>query len=95
MCLAGGTGVTIKLPAGTAAPHAYLYGEDQGRYLVATDDGDALVEPRPEAPASRPSLLGYCRRPDTRRRGPRSACRWQELRAVHEAWLPDYMNSAA
>ena len=36
MCLAGGTGVTIKLPAGMAAPHAFLYGEDQGRYILST-----------------------------------------------------------
>jgi len=27
---------------GVALPHAFLYGEDQGRYLAATDDGGAF-----------------------------------------------------
>jgi len=33
----------VKLPEGIALPHAFLYGEDQSRYLVVTDDGGALL----------------------------------------------------
>ncbi len=93
MCLAGGTGATIKLPAGVPAPHAFLYGEDQARYLVATDDGNALVAAAAAAgvPAT---VLGYAGGPslvvDRVLDLPLA-----ELRAAHEAWLPNYMNSAA
>src|SRR5207244_219195 len=32
MCIAGGTGVTLGIPAGTDVPsHAFFYGEDQAR----------------------------------------------------------------
>ncbi|MDP3241963.1 MAG: AIR synthase-related protein, partial [Reyranella sp.] len=93
MCLSGGTGACIKLPATDVAPHAYLYGEDQGRYLIATDDGPALVEAARKAgvPAV---LLGYSGGPDI------TVDRLltlplQELRDAHENWLPGYMNSAA
>jgi phosphoribosylformylglycinamidine synthase len=93
MCLAGGTGVTLKLPEGVALPHAFLYGEDQGRYLVATDDGGALLAAAQAAGV--PALpLGYSGGPDLIVEGLLSIA-LSDLRAAHEAWLPDYMNSAA
>jgi phosphoribosylformylglycinamidine synthase len=93
MCLAGGTGVTVKLPEGIALPHAFLYGEDQGRYLVATDDGGALLAAAQAAgvPAVQ---LGYSGGPDLTVEG-LLALPLSELRLAHEAWLPTYMNSAA
>jgi len=93
MCLAGGTGVTVELPDGAIPPHAFLYGEDQARYLVATDDGGALLAAAQAAgvPAVR---LGYSGGPDLIVEGLLSLS-LADLRAVHEAWLPDYMNSAA
>ena len=92
MCLAGGTGATIKLPAGISQPHAYLYGEDQGRYLIATTDGEALVEAARKAgvPAVR---LGYSGGVNLTVEGLLDIA-LDEVRAVHEAWLPDYMNAA-
>ncbi len=69
MCLAGGTGATLKLPKGINAPHAYLYGEDQARYLVATDDGEALLAAA--AKAGVPAVqLGYSGGVESGRRGP-------------------------
>ena len=93
MCLPGDTGACIKLPASDVAPHAYLYGEDQGRYLIATDDGPALVEAARKAgvPAV---LLGYSGGPDISVDG-LLTLPLQELRDAHENWLPGYMNSAA
>jgi len=93
MCLAGGTGVTVKLPEGVALPHAFLYGEDQGRYVAATDDGDALLAAARAAGV--PALqLGYSGGPDLIVQGLLSMA-LSDLRTAHEAWLPDYMNSAA
>ena len=93
MCLSGGTGACIKLPGSDVAPHAYLYGEDQGRYLIATDDGGALVEAARKAgvPAV---LLGYSGGPDITVDG-LLRMPLQELLDAHEGWLPGYMNSAA
>ena len=93
MCVAGGTGATIKLPAGSPAPHAFLYGEDQGRYLAATADGGALIAAAEKAgvPAVR---LGYSGGAAIIVEG-LLALSLAELRAAHEAWLPNYMNSAA
>ena len=93
MCVAGGTGATIKLPAGSPAPHAFLYGEDQGRYLAATADGGALIAAAGKAgvPAVR---LGYSGGAAIIVEG-LLALSLAELRAAHEAWLPNYMNSAA
>ncbi|MCA0246229.1 MAG: phosphoribosylformylglycinamidine synthase subunit PurL [Proteobacteria bacterium] len=92
MCLSGGTGATVKLPRGAAAPHAYLYGEDQARYLIATDDGEALVAAATKAgvPAV---LLGYSGGASVVVEG-LLELPLDDLRTAHEAWLPNYMNSA-
>ena len=93
MCLAGGTGATMKLPADAGAPHGYLYGEDQGRYLIATDDGNALVAAA--AAVGVPATpLGYTGGDSLAVEG-LLTLPLAELRAAHEAWLPTYMNSAA
>ena len=92
MCLSGGTGATIKLPKGAAPPHAWLYGEDQGRYLVATTDGEALIEAARKAGV--PAVhLGYSGGVNLAVEGLLDVA-LEEIRAVHEAWLPDYMNAA-
>ena len=44
MAMAGGVGITLDVPQSGMSPQAYWFGEDQGRYLLAVDDGDALVE---------------------------------------------------
>ena len=44
MAMAGGTGIKLDVPASGLSPHAYWFGEDQGRYLLAVADGAALIE---------------------------------------------------
>ncbi len=44
MAMAGGTGIKLDVPASGISPHAYWFGEDQGRYLLAVPDGAALIE---------------------------------------------------
>jgi len=41
MIMAGGHGISLMLPA--KAGHGWAFGEDQGRYIVETDDPDALI----------------------------------------------------
>jgi phosphoribosylformylglycinamidine synthase II len=43
MVLAGRAGVTLAEPRTTLAPHAYWFGEDQARYLAATQNPAAVL----------------------------------------------------
>jgi phosphoribosylformylglycinamidine synthase II len=92
MCIAGGTGLTVAIPAGTTVPsHAFLYGEDQARYVIASEAGDDLVAAAKAAgvPAV---LLGYAGGASLVVEGlvnlPLAT-----IKKAHEDWLPDYMNS--
>jgi phosphoribosylformylglycinamidine synthase len=92
MCLAGGTGVTVRQPAGTGIPsHAFFYGEDQARYLVASGSGDDILEAARKAgvPAV---LLGYSGGEQLTVEGLVSLP-LAEIRQAHEGWLPAYMDA--
>jgi phosphoribosylformylglycinamidine synthase len=43
MVLAGASGATLLPPPAGATPHAFWFGEDQARYVVATTEPDALL----------------------------------------------------
>jgi phosphoribosylformylglycinamidine synthase len=93
MCLAGGTGVTVKQPAGTAvASHAFFYGEDQGRYLIASGSGDAVLEAAKAAGVAA-VLLGYSGGASLLVEGLVSLP-LARIKQAHEDWLPTYMNAA-
>ncbi len=92
MCLAGGTGVTIRQPNGTGIPsHAFFYGEDQARYLIATGSGDDVIEAARKAgiPAV---LLGYSGGEQLTVEGLVSLP-LADIRQAHEGWLPSYMDA--
>jgi phosphoribosylformylglycinamidine synthase len=91
MCIAGGTGMEIALPSTDIPSHAFLYGEDQARYVIATGTPDEVLEAAESAgvPAV---LLGYS--------GGESlvvkdlvSLALGEIKTAHEAWLPSYMNA--
>jgi phosphoribosylformylglycinamidine synthase len=99
MAMAGAIGAALSVPAGSAPLHAFLFGEDQARYVleVAETDVAALLDnARAEGvPAARVGA--------TAGQGPAAALTvngaWPisvaELRAVNEAWLPAYMSGNA
>jgi phosphoribosylformylglycinamidine synthase len=91
MALAGGIGAAIDPPADGAAPHAWLFGEDQGRYLLA------VADPKPVLDAARKAGIPV---QAIGRTGGASltvggACTisLSELRTAHDHWLPAYMGS--
>ncbi|MDF1721631.1 MAG: phosphoribosylformylglycinamidine synthase subunit PurL [Minwuia sp.] len=43
MAIASGIGATIDLPQSEIAPHAFLFGEDQARYLVTTTQPEVIL----------------------------------------------------
>jgi len=89
MAMAGGRGVTLDpLPAGALAL-AWLFGEDQARYLIETGDPEAAL-----AAARNMSIYAQCI--GTVGGGELTlpgagAISVAELRAANEAWLPGYM----
>jgi phosphoribosylformylglycinamidine synthase len=88
MAMAGGVGATVKAPPGVP-PHAFWFGEDQGRYLLTTADPDRLAA-RLQA-AGVPFLrLGVTEGASLTVEGA-GAISTGELRRINEAWLPAYM----
>jgi phosphoribosylformylglycinamidine synthase len=91
MVLAGDTGAEIAAPAGGDGPplHAWLFGEDQARYLIATADPAALLAAAAAAgvPARRIGVGGG----KSLKLAGVGAISMDELRTAHEGWLPAYM----
>jgi phosphoribosylformylglycinamidine synthase len=88
MAMASNVGLALNA---TSHPHAhfYLFGEDQGRYLVATRDPDGLIA-KARAAGVHASVAGLAG-------GEALACEGlfsialAKLREAHEEWLPRYM----
>jgi phosphoribosylformylglycinamidine (FGAM) synthase-like enzyme len=88
MAMTGGLGATVALPTHLAA-HAFLFGEDQGRYLLATPHPESVAASagRAGVAALRLGLTGG----DAVTVAGSGAISVQELRRINEAWLPSYM----
>jgi phosphoribosylformylglycinamidine synthase len=95
MALAGDRGARLTAPAGTAADaatlRAWLFGEDQGRYLVCLPEAGPLLA---AAAAAGVGALAVgtsggkaLELPDG------STISLEALRRAHEGWLPGYMES--
>jgi len=92
MAARGRIGAEIAVPEGTnmAAACAWLFGEDQGRYLVAAPDAAPVLAAARDA--------GVPARAIGRTGGKRvslstgHSVRIRDLREAHEGWLPGYMD---
>jgi len=91
MALAGDVGADVAIPAG-ADPLAWLFGEDQARYLVATADAEAVLGEA--AAAGAPAVLLGRTGGDALTVGGHLAISLGELRAAHETWMPSFMAGA-
>jgi phosphoribosylformylglycinamidine synthase II len=88
MALASGVGIELR-PSSAAQAHAELFGEDQGRYLVATADPEAALAQARAAgvPVSEAGHAGG----DALAAADLFAIALEDLRAAHEGWLPALM----
>jgi phosphoribosylformylglycinamidine synthase len=89
MALAGGLGATVQAPDGDLPLHAWLFGEDQARYLVTGTAAEAVLEAARQAgvPALRIGVTG-----GSGLTLPGAApISMDRLHAAHEGWLPGYM----
>lgn len=91
MAMAGNVGAEITAFPEDLPLHAFLFGEDQGRYLIAVDEdvaADILYEAGAIGiPAVTLGLTGG----DALILPGRQAISVKQLKAAHEAWLPEYM----
>ncbi len=96
MALAGGIGATIQLPDGLAVgPVAWLFGEDQARYLLAVEPA-VLPEIKRRAAASAVPVAPIGRTGGDALTVPgMAAISLRELRTAHEGWLPRYMSGGS
>ena len=89
MAMAGGIGIAIEALPGEVPVHAAYFGEDQARYLVATNDADALLA---AAKAASVPAMRLGRIAGAILTGPGlDAISVMELRRIHTGWLPAYM----
>jgi phosphoribosylformylglycinamidine synthase len=91
MALASGVGIELS-PTSLTHAHGFLFGEDQGRYLIATLDPDPIVAAG-RAAGLNIALAGQAGGTDF-------ACHdlfrlpLDRLRAANEGWMPAYMAGA-
>ena len=89
MALASARGIEINGDcAGSVPLHAWLFGEDQGRYLIATEDAGALLAVAAAAGVSA-QRIGAVGGDDLRLAD--FSLSLGKLRDSHEKWLPNFM----
>ncbi|MBM3581130.1 MAG: phosphoribosylformylglycinamidine synthase II, partial [Alphaproteobacteria bacterium] len=93
MALASGIGAEIAPPQGTPPLHAWLFGEDQARYLLTVREADAFLAAAAKA-GVKAAIVGRTGGDGLTVHGERSIS-LAELRAAHEGWLPRYMAGGA
>ena len=89
---ARGLGAALTIPEGVA-PHAWAFGEDQGRYLIATAEPEVVLARGREGGVSA-SVVGEVNGIPLLTLTPSDDISIEELRDAHEAWLPNYMGEA-
>jgi phosphoribosylformylglycinamidine synthase subunit PurL len=91
MALAAGLGVTLRNVSKHGVPaHAHWFGEDQGRYVVSTDDPNAVME-MVAASGARAFKLGTVVDEPRLTLDGEVLISLDDLRSAHEAWLPRFM----
>ncbi len=94
MALAGKLGATLTPPEDPGLPplHAWLFGEDQARYLIAAASADLVLEAARAAgvPAAKVGTTGG----DALTLPGGAPIYLNDLRSAHENWLPVYMGES-
>lgn len=91
MAMAGRIGAVIRLPADVATPHAWLFGEDQARYVVTLAAGDVAAVLASAASAGvAASQIGSVGGDDLDVEG-LATISVANLAEAHENWFPAFM----
>ena len=91
MAMAGKIGVFLDEQAAGAIPlHAWLFGEDQARYLLATALPEAILDAASDADIPAAAIGNSCGDSFSVAGFSRPI---SEIRAAHEGWLPTFMST--
>jgi len=93
MALAGDVGLSVVPPPGAPRLDAWLFGEDQGRYVLAAADADPILA-RAEAAGVPAAAIGTVGGRELTVAGV-GAISVDALRRAHEGWFPAYMSGTA
>ena len=91
MAMAGGIGASLPECPLELPCHAYLFGEDQARYVVAVDPDTAPDILYSAASKGLPVVIAGVTGGDLLTLPGEETISVAELKAAHESWLPDYM----
>jgi phosphoribosylformylglycinamidine synthase len=93
MALAGGIGLRLEGPPPGREQSGWYFGEDQARYLLATDQVEqVLAAAQSGRIAAR--IVGHCTGDGALTLAECDPISLEELRRAHEGWLPAFMSSA-
>lgn len=89
MAMAGGIGAVIDMSNGDIPAHAWLFGEDQARYIVSTSKPETVLAMAAEAnvPAINLGTTGG----DSVTLSSGESASLADLKSTNESWLPNYM----
>ncbi len=90
MAMASGIGASIDIPEGAPALHGWFFGEDQARYVIATNDADGVLSQATAQGVSAEKIGQTGGRQLTV--GDQATISVEELAAGHQNWLPDFMS---
>ena len=91
MAIAGQVGATIEMGAASLPAHAFLFGEDQARYIIAARATEAMmIAIEGKAVGLTIQTLGSTGGGDLKLPG-EAPIAVAELTAAFESWLPTYM----
>jgi phosphoribosylformylglycinamidine synthase len=91
MAMAGGVGCTVSAGEPGLPAHAFLFGEDQARYVLTTRPGEADAITAEAAAAGVPAMiLGVTSGAALTLPGSIQIA-IHDLRTAHESWMPAYM----
>ncbi len=89
MAISSNIGASIMLHSDQVEPHVYLFGEDQGRYIVTTNDSDALLG-LAAITHVHISKLGKTGGDSLHISGGETIS-LAAIRKIYEEWMPDFM----
>jgi phosphoribosylformylglycinamidine synthase subunit PurL len=90
MSMASGIGASIDIPDGGPALHGWLFGEDQARYIIATDEAEAVLAEASKAGVWAEKIGQTGGKQLTV--GAQATISVEDLAAGHQNWLPEFMS---